>query len=352
MKTIISILTVLILFTSCQKEVAKSIYTDVIPANAQEVMIFDIQTLTQKAGLGNPSGLINLFMEQSQLNISEQIGSIVSNWVESGIDLNLPVYLFKAPSLHTSAITLKVSNFTKLDLLLNLAAKAGLCSTPTQNGNHFRSTLKEFPLQLAYNDGTLLLIYHEKITELQKLSPAIDELMQQTTAQSLSNSDVFKQISNLKGDIRLITIPDNLPIEIRGTFSLQQNTQLVGAAFFDRGQLKALLKRSDFNGEVYISSTPTRPQSSNQLQSALYGIMRGRPFHLELYQNELMTVSNLHIRKEFSPNDPEVLQQLQLISKIDKLTLQGDNNLLVLTVDLANKHRNALQDIVEWMINK
>jgi len=112
------------------------------------------------------------------------------------------------------------------------------------------------------------------------------------------------------------------------------------------------LKRSDFNGEVYISSTPTRPQSSNQLQSALYGIMRGRPFHLELYQNELMTVSNLHIRKEFSPNDPEVLQQLQLISKIDKLTLQGDNNLLVLTVDLANKHRNALQDIVEWMINK
>lgn len=351
MKSIITTLTLFILLTSCHKEVAKSIYTDVIPANAEEVLIFDMKALTQKAGLGNQSGLINLLMKQSNLNLGEQIGQIASNWVESGIDLNLPIYLFKAPSLHTQAIALKVNDFTKLDLLLKLAAQAGLCSMPTQSSNHFRTTLKEIPLLLAYNEGTLLAVYHEELSELQKLSPAIDGLMQQTTAQSLTNSDVFKQVSNLKGDIRLITIPDALPIEIRGTFSLQQGTQLVGAAFFEQGQLQALLKRSDFNGEVYISPTPTRPQTSAQLQSAIYGIMRGRPFHLELTQNELMTVSNLHILMEFSPNDPEVQRQWQLISKVDKLTLQGDNNLLVLTVDLIDKHRNVLQAIAEWLMN-
>ena len=139
-----------------------------------------------------------------------------------------------------------------------------------------------------------------------------------------------------------------MPIELRGVLSLPQGTQLVGAAMFEQGKLVALLKRADFNGEVYISAVPFRPKSNGELQAALSAMMRGKPFHLELTANELLTVSNLHVLMEYSPNDPSTRQLYELINKIDLLTLQGDNKLCVLTLDLNNKQQNALKQLITF----
>ena len=235
-----------------------------------------------------------------------------------------------------------------LDEFINTLSSDGQCSKPTASGNHMRTTIKGVGLELAYNDGTLLMVYHANPSELQKLSPAIDQLMAQPNENSIVHTEHFKQIAQIKGDIKVLVTPDSMPLELRGLLSLPQGTQLVGATMFEQGKLVALLKRANFNGEVYINATPFRPKSNGELQAALSAMMRGKPFHLELTSTELLTVSNLRVLMEYSPNDPSTRQLYELINKIDLLTLQGDNKLCVLTLDLSNKQENALKQLITF----
>lgn len=355
MKNLSLTLILFTLLTACSKEIAKSNYTDVIPKNATEVLILDLNALISKAGLQAnelqqaKELLWGVLLENGNGTINQKINSILDNPATSGIDASAPIYLFEAPSLHTIALTLKVSDYTLLDEFIHALSNDGHCSKPTASGNHMRATIKGVGLELAYNDGTLLMVYHANQSELQRLSPAIDQLMAQPNENSIVHTEHFKQTIQIKGDIKVLATPDSMPLELRGVLSLPQGTQLVGAAMFEQGKLVALLKRADFNGEVYISAVPFRPRNNGELQAALSAMMRGKPFHLELTSNELLTVSNLRVLMEYSPNDPTTRQLYELINKIDLLTLQGDNKLCVLTLDLNNKQQNALQQLIAFV---
>lgn len=352
LKTLMLFCIACMLFASCHQEVTKSNYTDVIPANATEVMAINLDTLLMKADAHNEGNkdakdkIAALLFEKQSEKLGQKLSTLLGNHLETGIDWKAPIYLFEAPSMHTKAATLKINNFTTFNLLMKLLSQQGYCTEPGEMEGHYRTEIKEANLQLAYNDGTLLAVYHEDASELQKLSPAISGLMKQTADKSIQTTDHWKQLTHLKADVRLLATPDAMPIEIRGMFRLPQGTQLVGGMLFEQGKLVALLKRSDFNGDVYISATPYCPQNNRELQAALNSIMRGRPFHMEFGNKELMTLSNLHVLMEFSPNDPEILKSYQLIQKIEKLTLQGDNNLCVLTIDLNDKRENALKQLI------
>lgn len=352
MKKFPLILILFSLLTACSKEVAKSNYTDVIPKNATEVLILDLNALINKAELkANEQQqakelLWGMLLQNGSGIVKQKISSILDNPATSGIDASAPIYLFEAPTLHTIALTLKVNNYMLLDEFIHTLSNEEYCSTPTESGNHMRSTINGVGLELAYNDGTLLMVYHVSSSELQKLSPAINQLMAQPNENSIVHTEHFKQVEQIKGDIKVLATPDSMPIELRGVLSLPQGTQLVGATMFEQGKLVALLKRADFNGEVYINANPFRPKSNGELQAALSAMMRGKPFHLELTSNELLTVSNLRVLMEYSPNDLATRQLYELINKIDLLTLQGDNKLCVLTLDLANKQENALKQLI------
>lgn len=343
-----------LLLTACSKEVAKSNYTDVIPRNATELLMIDLNALISKAGLQSAElemakgQLWEMLLKNGNPTLNRKINEILEHPEQSGIDQAAPIYLFEAPTLHTIALAIKVNDYLKLHEFIQLLSDEGHCSAPTESENHQRTTFKGVGLELAYNDGTLLMVYHANRNELQKLSPAINQLMKQTNENSIVHTEHYQQAAQIKGDINLLITPDSMPIEMRGLLSLPQGTQLVGGVKFDNGKLVAILKRADFNGEVYINATPFRPKSNAQLQSALSAMMRGKPFHIELTPEELLTVSNLRVLMEYSPNDPGTRQLYELIQKIDLLTLQGDNKLSVFSLDLANKQENSLKQLINY----
>lgn len=349
------IIFIISLLMACSKEVTQSNYTDVIPQNTTEVLMIDLNAIVNKTDLqaskleSTKEQLWEILLNNGNPSLNRKINEILAYPELSGIDKAAPIYLFEAPTLHTIALTIKVNNYPKLNEFIKQLSNEGHCNTPTESKNHQRTTFNGVGLELAYNDGTLLMVYHANRNELQKLSPAISQLMEQTSENSIIHTEHYKQATQIKGDINLMITPDSMPLEIRGLLSLPQGTQLVGGIKFEKGKLVAILKRTDFNGEVYINAKPFRPQSNAELQSALSAMMRGRAFHLELTPNELLTVTNLRVLMEYSPNDPNTKQLYELINKIELLTLQGDNKLSVFTLDLTNKQDNSLKQLIDYI---
>lgn len=350
---VLLVLTVILSLSACSK-IEKTEYTHVIPANATEVVAFNLKDIVTKAGLddaGNEEArqkLLALLMESSSPALTAEVERILQDPAEAGIDWNAPVFVFNAPSLHTTAAAMKITDLKKFESLLAILSKENIL-TPSQKLDGYRTVeIKDAGIQLAYNDGTLLAVYGSNSAELKKLQPAITALMKQPADKSIHANNYFSAMMKQKGDIKLLATPDALPLDVRGVLKWPHGTQLQGRVLFENGRIYATLQRAGFDGKTNESNQPFHPQNSRELQQAMLGMMRGNPYNIELSTEELLTLSNLRALMEFAPNEPQVNAFYQALMKIDSVNLRGDNNRTTFTIVLTEKNRNALKQIIDF----
>ena len=129
------LLTVLCL-SSCSETGQKTEYTHVIPANATEVAALDLKSIVDKAGLNTSDSratlqkFLGLLLEGGSANLKQEAETLLKDPAESGIDWNAPLYVFEAPTLHNTAITLKIADLKKFEAMLRLLAQEQLCTAP------------------------------------------------------------------------------------------------------------------------------------------------------------------------------------------------------------------------------
>lgn len=343
-----------ILFSACSQEVKKTEYTHTIPADATEVSAINLNALAEKAGFkeGANSNLIqeltNLFLKSSSPTLSQEIEKLITHTKESGIDWNAPVYVFKSPTLNTTACVIKVVDLVKLEALIQMLAKENICTLPEKRDQYQSCEIKNANISLAYNDGTILMVYGTTHDQLTKLTPAITRLMGQSADKSIHSVPHFKQMMEQTGDIRVLATPDALPIDIRGVLNWPHGTRLTGYLLFENGRIYAMLQRAGFQGKTQESNQPFHPRNSHELQQAMMSMMHGQPFNIELSSDELLTLTNLRVLMEFSPNDSTIRSLYQLIQMVEVLNLRGDNNRTTFTVVLSEKNQNALKTLVDF----
>lgn len=253
------LLTVLCL-SSCSETGQKTEYTHVIPANATEVAALDLKSIVDKAGLntsdsrGTLQKFLGLLLEGGSANLKQEAETLLKDPAESGIDWNAPLYVFEAPTLHNTAITLKIADLKKFEAMLRLLAQEQLCTAPVEAGGYRSVEIKDAGILLAYNDGTLLGVYGGSTEQLKKLQPAITALMQQPADKSIRTGKYFTLMMQQKGDIRLLATPDALPMDVRGVLTWPHGTQLLGYVLFENGRIYATLQNADFKG----NTTPSK----------------------------------------------------------------------------------------------
>lgn len=112
-----------------QRNRAKTEYTHVIPANATEVAALDLKSIVDKAGLNTSDSratlqkFLGLLLEGGSANLKQEAETLLKDPAESGIDWNAPLYVFEAPTLHNTAITLKIADLKKFEAMLRLLAQ-------------------------------------------------------------------------------------------------------------------------------------------------------------------------------------------------------------------------------------
>lgn len=346
-------LCLILLLASCSKELTRSEYTHVIPADATEIASLALSDLAQKAGLDRPeqAGLraqvLALLTDQASASLTAQIEKLMEQPEEAGLDFQSPAYVFHAPKLHTVAATLKVSDLKKWEALVELLVKEKLLTSPIDRKGYRTTDIASGNLRLAYNDGTLLVLWGNSRAELDKRQAAIDALMNQSAEKSAVGQKNFTQMKDEKGDIRLLMTPDALPFNLRGILSWPQGTQLVGYLQFENGRLYAQVRQADFTGETHESNQPFHPKSYAELQAAMSAMMRGASYNVELTTEELLTLTNLRALMQFSPDEPEIQSLYNLIQQIETINLRGDSRCTRFTLVLANKRVNSLQQALE-----
>lgn len=350
---ILSALALILSLNACTK-VEKTEYTNVLPANATEVAVFNVKDIVAKAGLndaGNQEALqklMSLFMEGSSPSLTKELETILNNPAETGIDWNAPVYLFKAPNIPAMTVAIKITDLQRFESLLTALAKENISTAPQKAEGYKTIEIKDTGILLAYNDGTLLVVYGNSSSHLKKLQPAITGLMKQPADKSIHTNAYFSSMMQQKGDIRLMATPDALPMDVRGVLKWPHGTQLLGRVLFENGRIYATLQRADFDGKTHESNQPFHPKNSRELQQAMLSMMRGTPFNIELSSEELITLSNLRVLMEYAPDNSEVRTLYQLITKIELLNLRGDNNRTTFTIVLNEKNQNALKQIIDF----
>ncbi|AVM52482.1 uncharacterized protein DUF4836 [Bacteroides zoogleoformans] len=350
---LLPLLTLVFILCACSKT-EKTEYTHAIPANATEVAAIDMKAIVEKAGLNTPANremwqkLFSLLLDGSNPALFKQLEAIAEHPEEMGIDWNAPIFAFKAVSLHSMVATIKVDDLKKLEVLIKTLAEKNFCNAPVKADGYYTTNIGEAGIQLAFNDGTLLVVYGGSAARLKKLSAAVTALMKQPADKSIHANPFFAPMMKQKGDIRLLATPDTLPFDIRGVLNWPQGTQLYGYLLFENGRIYACLQRAGFNGETRESNQPFHPRNTRELQLAMAQMMQGVPFNIELTKEELLTVTNLRALMVFAADEPEVQTLYQLINKIDVLNARGDSNRTTFTVVLQDKKNNSLKQLADF----
>ena len=289
-----------------------------------------------------------MLLGNSTPTLTARVETLLREPSEAGIDWTAPVLLFNAPALHHTAVALKVSDYQKLDALVNLLADEKVCTAPAKGDGYRSAEVTDAGVSLSYNDGTLLLVCAGSHAELQKLVPAIGALMKQPAEKSIQANTCFKPMMQQKGDVRLLATPEVLPVKLRSVLNWPGGTQLQGRLIFENGRIYATLQRADFKGETAESAQPFHPQNARELQQAMLLMMSGRPFNIELTAEELLTLTNLRVLMEFTPDEPQLQALYHCVMQIESLNIRGDGNRINCTVVLADKNRNALRQIIDY----
>ncbi len=240
---------VLLMTVVCACSKQKTAYTDVIPANATAVVSINLKSLTDKAGLNDKESqaLKQKMMDalKSGMNAAafEQMGKILKDPSESGLDVKAPIYMFTSPDQPYTLVA-KVDNKNKLQETLEFAVKEQL-SQPIAQADGFNYAVI-MNTMLAFNETTAVVTEVWGNSQVETVKAAIAGLMKQTAETSIAKSDGFQKMQNRKGDINFFVSMESIPAMYARQISMGlpkdmelSDLMLLGDLNYEKGKIVA-----------------------------------------------------------------------------------------------------------------
>lgn len=344
------LLAILLLLSGCKKEMAKSDYTNVIPADCTDLVAINVKEAMQLSGLYQDDKflvqVLDIFFEDSPSLSSCMKTMLLSDTLQVGINLDAPVFLFKSEKLLSPALSFQVSNFEKLKANFASATQLGMLSKQEDNKTYLFHTIKEGNIGLAYNDGTLLVVLADTPHKLQKVKGNIASMLKQTAEESIVSTPQYQYMSNLLGVFRFLTTPDAIPFEAKGLLQFPQNTKLNGTIIFENGSMRMMMQDNEYDGGQINFGRPYHPKNNNEIQAIMSQIIHGKAFNIELNTQELASLLNLNVLTQFAPEEPEVQALSNIVNQVEYFIARGNTHRTEIFVTLTNKSDNALKQLI------
>ena len=257
----LSVLAVLIVFaSSCSQKAAE--YTNVIPADATEVVSINLKSLAEKAGINdkdNKEALAKLTdAMKSGMNAAtfQQLEAVMKDPSKSGVDVTAPVYIFSAPAFDYTTVVAKVTNEDELRSFLEAAQKE-ILNGPVTEGDGYSFVQVNKQTLLAFNATTLLTVNYKSSAQLDKIKEGITALLKQTEENSINKSAAFKKMQKLSGDVNMFISPSSL----LGVYAQQINfgmpkdidlkdLKILGSLSFEKGKIDMQIENYTENPEL------------------------------------------------------------------------------------------------------
>lgn len=304
----LSVWAVLVAFVcSCSQDAAE--YTNVIPADADELVSVNLKAIAEKAGINdkeNKEALAKLTdAMKSGMNAAtyQQLEAVMKDPSKSGVDVNAPVYLFSAPTFDYRTVVAKVNDEADLRSFLKAAQKE-ISDTPIEEGDGYSFLPLNKQTLLAFNSSALLLVDYKRAAQLEKAKEGIATLLKQTAENSINQSGAFQKLQKQSGEINLFISPSSTV----GTYAKQFNFALpkennpkefigLGSISFEKGKVEMRIENYTENPEVKAwldkLGKSTCPVENNFLKYfpkstiALFSIgVKGEEFYNLLQENE------------------------------------------------------------------
>ena len=224
---------------------------------------------------------LGLLLEGGSANLKQEAETLLKDPAESGIDWNAPLYVFEAPTLHNTAITLKIADLKKFEAMLRLLAQEQLCTAPVEAGGYRSVEIKDagvlLGLQRRHSAGSLRRQYGtvaEAATRHHR-PHATTCRQKHPHRQILHPDDVAKRRHTPAGNSRC-------PPHGRSRCTdLAARHATVGVmSCLKNGRIYATLQNADFKGNTKESNQPFHPQNSRELQQAMLNMMHGRAINI------------------------------------------------------------------------
>lgn len=255
-----SVLAVLIMFVSSCSQKAE--YTNVIPADATQLVSINLKSLADKAGINdkeNKEALKKLTdAMKSGMNAAtfQQLESVMKDPSKSGVDVTAPIYLFSSPTFDYATVVAKVSSEDDLKAFLEVAQKEQISSAIT-SGDGYSYVTVEGQAVLAFNANTFMVVNSNNPANLDKVKEGIATLLKQTEANSIISNPAFKKMQKMKGDVNMFLSPSSL----LGAYTNQMNYGLskdidlkdlimLGSLSFEKGKIEMQIENFTENAEL------------------------------------------------------------------------------------------------------
>lgn len=185
---------IVMFLTGCSK---KKAYTDVIPADCEIVISFDVKSLLEKSGggmelYGNSLEMLRDLLDPETMSYLEKI---LNDPSESGISANDKMYLIQSPSLNNPVLVAKISDTGKLEKTIQLFEKTGVAS-PTKKGKGGYTYRELSTFYVAYNDVSLLIG-----NNYQNESEEMGRLLRYEHKENIRANKELAKVMDDKGDI-------------------------------------------------------------------------------------------------------------------------------------------------------
>lgn len=237
----------------------KNEYARVIPQDASLVGSVQLTSLVEKSGLTSKEN--QAVLDKLKKNVlqglpaeqSEQMGSILSDPQESGIDFKKPVYFFVMPDQKTTGAVLCVKSSSKLHELVETLAEQNICSPLEEtDGASWTESGKNI---VAFTDEVLLLV--SGIMPVEDLKKQMVTWLGASAEKSYAGTVEFKDMEAQKGDVAFISNMNIFPADLRGMMQMGMpegakldDIKLLTAIHFEKGKVVADVQTIYKNAEL------------------------------------------------------------------------------------------------------
>ncbi|WP_303013107.1 DUF4836 family protein [uncultured Bacteroides sp.] len=265
----LSVLAVLTVFLAACSQTTE--YTSVIPADASVVASINLQSLADKAGLGDKENeaakqkVLEALKSGMNAAAFQQLEKIIKNPSESGIDITSPLYAFNSSSFPYASVIAKISNEDDLRTSLDIMAKEQICQ-PVNEADGYNFTTMNGSL-LAFNSTTVLIITVNGTSQTEKAKEAITKLMQQTADNSIVKSGAFQKMNKSNDDINFFASMTAIPSDYQRQISIglpsevkPEDITIIGGLNFEKG--KIVLKAENYTENETVKALLKKQQDS------------------------------------------------------------------------------------------
>lgn len=256
-----SVLAVLVaLVSACSSK--KPEYTNVIPADASQVISIHLKSLADKAGAKDKENrealqkLTDALKSEMNAAAFQQLEAVLNDPAQSGVDIDAPIYVFQAPSFPYATMVAKVLNEDDLRKLLEATEKEQI-SSPVEEADGYSFAQINKQVLIAFTPTTLVAVSYAGASQLEKVKSGIPALLKQTEESRMNSTAAFQKMQKQTGDIHMLISPSGLmsayanPLNYGISNSIDlKDLKMLGNLSFEKGKIELKIESHTEDAEL------------------------------------------------------------------------------------------------------